>query len=289
VLAQRELPIEIIVLDDGDLSEDFLSEWRNRIEARGIGLIYIRKQADLRGLPFSRNMGWRMAKGDIVQFMDDDSELHPECLFRVNEVFTADTGGVLSGIDFPILEQARLGRGRKIIDFAYKMAGWWDIGHRFYPEKQFPVLLSDLVYLQPARYLQGSSMAIRRDRLEQAGGFDETLGRYSCGEDKDISIRLAKEGLLARVRDIGVKHFSDPAGRIEPKELGIETAFNYLYINRKQGPFGMGEWMMIGYNLIVLMMIEAVFAVKGDRRRHLATIAGLLAGIQKYLGTLWRS
>jgi GT2 family glycosyltransferase len=281
--------MEILILDDGELSNEFLAEWRTKIEAKGVAMVYVRKQADLRGLPFSRNMGWRMAKGDIIQYMDDDSELHPECLFRVNEVFTADVDGVLSGVDFPILEQSRQGRGRRIIDFVYQLAGWWNIGHRFYPERPFPVTLSDLVYLQPSRYLQGSSMAIRRDRLEQAGGFDETLGRYSCGEDKDISIRLAKEGFLARINDIHVAHFTDPAGRIEPKELGIEAAFNYLYINRKQGPFGMGEWMMIGYNLCALMIIEAAFALKGGRKKHLSMIAGMMAGVQKYLGTLWRN
>jgi hypothetical protein len=51
----------------------------------------------------------------------------------------------------------------------------------------------------------------------------------------------------------------------------------------------MGEWMMIGYNLCALMIIEAAFALKGGRKKHLSMIAGMMAGVQKYLGTLWRN
>jgi GT2 family glycosyltransferase len=288
-LRQRLLPMEIIVVDDGSLAEEFLLKWREKTEAEGIGFVYIRKPAGRQGLTISRNIGWQRAEGEIIQFLDDDAELHPDCLVRLDEIFAADRKGELAGVDFPILEQARAWRGRRIVDFCYKLAGWWEVGRHFYASRPSAVFLSDFEDVKPVRFLQGGSMAIRRTMLERIGGFDETLGRYACGEDKDISLRLAWEGTLARIEGLGVVHHSDPGGRIGALELGIETSYNYLYINRKQGPFGMGERLMIGYNLGMLLLIEAALMVVGDRRSHWQQIKGILIGIRKFAGTLWRS
>lgn len=288
-LTQHCLPRQIVIVDDGALSMDFVVTWSGRASQKGVELEYYPKPQDRRGLTISRNIGVRLAKGQILQFLDDDAELPPEALERVNAVFEADTHRQLAGVDLPIVERAREHRGRRIIDGCYQLAGLWTGGRRFSRHQRLSGNLASFTDLKVIRFMQGGSMAIRRECLQEIGGFDENLAGSAMGEDKDISIRLAKIGILGRIGQINVVHHSEPAGRVDAKRLGSETSYNYLYINRKQGPWGLGEWLLIGFNLIVLLMTEMLFALAGDRRRHLDQIKGMVLGIWKYAETLCRS
>jgi glucosyl-dolichyl phosphate glucuronosyltransferase len=288
-LAQSLLPDEILIIDDGNLTEDFLIPIRQQCEAKQIKFTYIHKPAEHQGLTVSRNIGFRTADAQIIQYLDDDAELHVDCLARADELFTADTYNELAAIDFPILEQARLWRGRRIVDFCYKLAGWWQIGRHFIPSHAKPGVLAEFADVHTQRFLQGGSMAIRREYLHRIGGFDESLGRYACGEDKDISLRLSQLGVLARITSIGVVHHSEQTSRIGNYELGIETSYNYLYINWKQGSFGMGERLLICYNLGVLLAMEFALMIVGDKRSHWQQIKGMVIGIRKFAERLWRN
>jgi GT2 family glycosyltransferase len=288
-LSQQMLPRQIVIVDDGDLSMDFVVTWNGRASEKGVELEYFAKPQDRRGLTISRNIGVRLAKGQIVQFLDDDAELPPEALSRVNAVFEADTDHQLAAVDLPIVERAREHRGRRVIDLCYQLAGLWTGGRRYYKTQRLTGKLASFKDLKVIRFMQGGSMAIRRECLEQIGGFDENLTGSAMGEDKDISIRLAKIGILGRIGQTNVIHHSEPAGRVDAKRLGSETSYNYLYINRKQGPWGLGEWFLIGFNLIVLLMTEMLFALLGDHRRHLDQIKGMVSGIRKFAETLCRS
>lgn len=288
-LKQLTLPREIVIVDDGELDPDFITQWKTRTAKKGVELVYFNKPADRRGLTISRNIGWRLSKGRIIQYLDDDAELLPNALDQVIKVFEADTTKQLTGVDLPIIEQARENRGRRIIDTCYRLAGLWAGGRRFIPYTRLTGKLASMNQLEKIRFMQGGSMAIRRECLDQIGGFDETLTGSAMGEDKEISIRLSKNGILARITQTGVIHHTDPAARPDAKRLGIETSCNYLYINNKQGPLGVGEWLLIGYNLAMLLTTEVLFIFLGDRRRHLDQIKGLLLGVWKFAESIWRN
>jgi len=130
-------------------------------------------------------------------------------------------------------------------------------------------------------------MAIRRQALQAIGGFDENLGESAIGEDKDISIRLDKIGVVGRISSLPVIHYSEPVGRVDGFQFGYETAFNYLYINSKAGELAIGEVLLIGYNLVILLATELIFACVGDRKFHLAQITGLLVGIYRFILKLY--
>ena len=288
-LAQSRLPDEILIIDDGMLTENFLLPWRQQCEAKQIKFTYIRKIPEHRGLTVSRNIAFRKADAEIIQYLDDDAELHVDCLARAGELFTADKQKNIAAVDFPILEQARRWRGRRIVDFCYKIAGWWQIGRHFIPTHAKPGVLAEFPDVHMQRFLQGGSMAIRNEYLHRIGGFDESLGKYACGEDKDISLRLSQLGVLARITDIGVVHHSEKASRIGNYELGIETSYNYLYINWKQGSFGMGERLLICYNLGMLLAMEFGLMIVGNKRSHWRQIKGMIIGIRKFAERIWRN
>ncbi len=282
-LKQSIAPREIIVVDDGALNDEFVSRQHNLAEKNGIKFRYIRKDENARGLTKSRNIGWRLATGEIVQFIDDDAELPEGALKLVEEVFSYDNQHQLVAVDFPIDEQSRSRAGRRIIERCYEIAGLWSLGRRFRRHYQLPKSLKEISHLQPVRFLQGGSMAIRKEALEKVGGFDENLGESAMGEDKDISIRLDKVGYIARITSLAVIHHSEPAGRVNGFQLGYETTFNYLYINSKAGELAVGEMLLIGYNLAILLATEIVFAFAGNTRFHLNQIVGLLAGVYRFI------
>jgi len=289
-LRQTAKPLEIIVIDDGDLAPDFLSQIKTEAFAAGIDFVYHHKSIERRGLTISRNIGWQMARGQIIQFIDDDAELNTDCLHWVARIFDADKNNELAGLDFHVNEQSRNRLGRRIIERCYQLAGLWQLGLRFTPHRNpshlFGAFLSDL---RPVRYLQGNCMAIPKTALAAVGGFDEQLADYAAGEDRDISLRLAKRGALARIQAAGIIHHTDPGGRINAYRMGFETSFKYLYINSKNGPLNVGEILLFFYTFSVLLITEGLFALAGDREFHLEQIKGMLSGIRTFAGVTWHN
>ena len=201
----------------------------------------------------------------------------------VSKAFEYDENNELLAVDFPIDEQTLSYTGRRLIEFCYRLAGLWRVGLRFRRCRQLPANIKELSYLKPLRFLQGGSMAIRRQALEDIAGFDENLGIACVGEDKDISIRLDKIGCLGRITSLYVKHYSEAIGRISAYEYGCETGFNYLYINCKLGKLGVGEWLLIGYNIVILIGTEILFACIGNKKFHIEQIKGILSGVYRFI------
>ncbi len=275
---QTVKPVQIIVIDDGDLAQEFIEHRQKNIRDFGIEFLYYHKPLYRRGLTISRNIGWRMARGEIIQFLDDDAELDENCLAVLGKVFAADANRQIAAVDFRIIEETRSQAGRRLIEYCYRMAGLWRLGRRFIPSRHLKV-----------DFLQGGSLAVPKAVLEKINGFDETLTGYALGEDKEISFRLAGQGIITRINAPGVRHFSDPAGRIDSFQFGYETSFNYLYINSKKGPLGLGEALLLVYNLGMLLATEGLFALVGNRKFHRDQIAGLLKGIWIFIRTSWHT
>lgn len=271
-------PAQIILVDDGDLIPEFIDYWQKTVHESGIQFLYHHKSPDLRGLTISRNIGWRMARGEIIQFLDDDAELDENCLAALDKFFLADVNHQIAAVDFRIIEETRSQPGRRVIECCYQMAGLWRLGRRFIPSRHLKV-----------DFLQGGSLAVPKAVLEQINGFDEFLTGYALGEDKEISFRLARQGIIARIASPGVLHHSDPTGRIDPRQFGYETSFNYLYINNKKGPLGLGEVLLLVYNLGILLATETLFAVIGNRKFHRDQIFGIMKGIWVFILTSWHN
>lgn len=286
-LRQSVKPSEIIIIDDGESDAQFISDMRKKTEEPAVKFLYRQKTPEEKGLTRSRNLAVQMTKCEIIQFLDDDAELEENCIELLVRAYSADTQCELAGLDFPIIEKEREKRGRRMIEVCYNLAGLWRAGLRFQKYRGLPNSMKYLSFLKPNRYLQGGSMALRKSYLEKIGGFDTALGTSAIGEDKDISIRLSVYGCLARVTSASVIHHSEQSGRSDPYQIGCETSFNYLRINKKLGPFGLGEWLIIPYNLLMLFATELIFAIIGNSKMHSAKMRGMLAGAWKFLVKSW--
>ena len=153
LFAQDYEPIEAILVDDG--SEDATP----RIARSFTSLRYIRQEN--RGLAAAHNTGINAARGEYIAFLDDDDVLPPNKVSLQAEYLLShpEVGCVM---------------GRQ---------EWID------PP---PWLTRDAVYGDLDGIPPGSAM-IRRDVLQQLGGFDTS---FRWGEDMDLLVRMREQGVV---------------------------------------------------------------------------------------------
>lgn len=167
-LAQSRRPAEIVVVEDGEGAGEEVAA----LEAARRGMEpEIRLVAGpRRGPAAARNVGVAAARAELIAFLDDDDLWHPEKLARQVEWFVRrpDLGALGTGwvgAQEPAAECfLRLGRA------------------------ETPRAISHAALLRSNR-LALSSVVVRRQCLEQCGGFDETL---PLAQDWDLWLRMSE-------------------------------------------------------------------------------------------------
>lgn len=186
-------PDEIIVVDNAPRTDATLQLVRSRPN-----ITYVLEARP--GLSKARNAGLQHASGEIIAFTDDDVEVHPDWLMRLQQGFSdpdvmAVTGLVLTAeIETPAqLEFHRGGGG----------FGWG-----------FRAITFDETFFQqtkargvPVWHIgAGSNMAFRRRVFSRIGTFDERLGAGAsgCSEDSEMWYRVLAHGLRCRYEPTSV-------------------------------------------------------------------------------------
>ena len=188
---QTRKPDEIIVVDNASRDD------RTRQVALAAGVTYVRE--DRPGLDIARNTGLLAAKGEIVAYTDDDTELHPYWLERLASAFDRDDIMAVTGLVLPARldteaqwlfeDEWSFGRGFDRIDYdqafykASRKAGCpaWKIG-------------------------AGANMAFRREIFDRIGLFDERLdvGAAGCSGDSEYWYRVLAAGYTCRYEPTAV-------------------------------------------------------------------------------------
>ena len=169
IYRQTRCPDAVIVVDDGS------NDNPGAVAERFVGARLIREQN--RGLAAARNTGLAALNTTYVVFLDADDRLAPCAIERGLACFdrAADCGFVYGG-------------------HVYIDRDGCQIGERYEPPGDEPYL----------KLLRGNFIAMhgtvmyRREKLLEAGGFDETLRR--C-EDYDLYLRMARRFSIAGYAD----------------------------------------------------------------------------------------
>jgi glycosyltransferase involved in cell wall biosynthesis len=164
-LAQTHTPAEVVVVDDGstDLSPDIIKSFQGRI---------VFECVHHRGAPAARNIGWQLAKGEFIHFLDADDILFPSCLSR----------------------KIRLALN-KGADVVYSGGFFYDVQANagiYEPQSHPGESGADTVAHIIANTLVTSQLLCRRTSLDAVGGFDE---RFLKGQEHDLLFRLACRGI----------------------------------------------------------------------------------------------
>lgn len=169
VLNQSYRDLELIIVDDA--SADDTKQIVRAIDDPRIR--YLRHEKN-RGAPAARNLGASEARGRFIAFQDSDDDWLTGKLEKQMAALAAS-----GGEDVIYCAFIRSGNGRRLR----------------IPDSRLRVRDGNLLpQLLHENFVSTQTLLVARERLDEVGGFDETLGRF---QDWDLAIRLAS---VARFR-----------------------------------------------------------------------------------------
>ena len=172
-----------------------------------------------KGLTFARQAGFAVSTGDLIANVDSDSRLTPGWVERVLTTFAEEPKLVsLSG---PFIY--------------YDLTPVQLVSVQVFYAAAFMVYALNRYVLRAGSMVQGGNFVLRREALEEIGGFNLAISFY--GEDTDIARRLNRVGQVKFTFDL--KMFSS-ARRL--KKEGMLTiagryTINYLWTTFRKRPF----------------------------------------------------
>lgn len=156
---------EVIVVDDGSVTPGTQAALSEEEDRGALRLRTIRHSSAL-GTSGGRNSGWRVARAPLVAFTDDDCVPEANWLAEALAVSRRHPGAIVQGRTEPNpAELARRGVFSRTIS-VNALGPQYEACNIFYP----------------------------RALLERLGGFDETFGLFSAGEDTDLAWRALEAG-----------------------------------------------------------------------------------------------
>jgi glycosyltransferase involved in cell wall biosynthesis/MoaA/NifB/PqqE/SkfB family radical SAM enzyme len=196
VVGQTWREWEVFIVDDG--SRDGSGEIADELAEANPGRVTVLKNDRNRGVSYSRNRACRLARGDLLAFLDVDDLWHPEKLTRQVAVFDADErreiGMVHTGTE--VFASARdeawlAGAGAQVTEIAH----WQREFNEVTKERLAATGHDYLAVLQTGSPICLSSAMVRKDLFTRSGGFEE--GLYYQVEDWLLWWKLA---LMTRMR-----------------------------------------------------------------------------------------
>jgi glycosyltransferase involved in cell wall biosynthesis len=171
------------------------------------------------GANSAREAGFLASKGDLVAFLDADTELARGWIDRAEREFAKDPNLVcLSG---PFIYYDLPGAVRVLV-------------RMFYGISYLVYVVNNFIFRNTS-VIQGGTEIVRRDALQKIGGHDVSLTFY--GDDADLAHRLSKVGEVRFSFDFALRS----SGRRLAKEgaftMGFRYALNYFWITFFNRPF----------------------------------------------------
>lgn len=173
VIAQDYDQIEIIVVDDNGIGTDFQKETQLLLEEYIISkkIKYLAHTTN-KNASAARNTGFRISKGEYINFVDDDDVLGRDKIRRQIEFL--ETNDQFDAVYCDTVIQS----GSNILK-------------RINPEKVYD--LSDI--LLEKVFFNTSTVLFRRTVIEELGGFDESFRRH---QDWELYIRYLRKHVFGK-------------------------------------------------------------------------------------------
>ncbi len=191
-------PDEVIVVIDG--STDGTYQLLNELQSKlNIKVVYQRNH----GRAGSRNSGARLAKTELLVFIDDDMILDADCLLKHFEFHLDHSNVFISGATFEMEE-------RDQPDYQFYRA--------YLSKKWINAIPINRPLLKNELFMTGANMSVRKSDFESLQGFDE---RFRDAEDMELALRAFDNGF-----DV---YFIPEAKGFQKNELNFRT-----YIERQK-------------------------------------------------------
>lgn len=194
------------------------------------------ERVDFASLTRARNHGVRLARGEIILFLDDDVEPSPHLIdehlacFDKPEIWGVGGCALLPG-------KKKLSRGDLTSSELSEIAT--NRSNRF-----------DLDWPRITSWASGCNMSFRREKLFEVGGFDEAYYGVAVGEEVELCWRLCQAGgIIVYAPDAELVHLVNPSGGCRDAYKGAEMTAQFLdnqnYHLTRIGKGGIARWMAL--------------------------------------------
>jgi GT2 family glycosyltransferase len=252
---------EVIVVDDASANGDAGNAARS---FDGVRVIRLSRRG---GFCRAANAGIRASRGDIVELLNDDTEVQPGWASAALAWFGDATVAAVAPLVLTGADETR-------VDSAgdrYYLGGV--AGKRGHGAKLGPAYLSS----RPVFGASASSAFYRREALLRAGGFPESFGAYF--EDVDLAFRLQRAGHRA---------IFEPASRVFHHVSASYGRQRRMLLEQQSH----NEEQVFWRNLPARALLRAlpghlaVLAAKARRRWQEGTLMPFLCGRMRVLGSI---
>lgn len=217
--------IEILIVDDGDTSPEWISAIQQLLPNR-MELNYIRKERSEAGLLKSRIKSAELCKHELLLFLDDDVELYPDYLLMLKRTLSEHPEAVgVGGVDqgFICTTKGKLmmllsGQGT----FSPGKLSWGGFASSMnFWNKQKNTFATE--------FLHGCNMCFKVTALDKLKTV-EWLNGYSLGEDLYISYLAARKGPLYVNPTMKLLHHGSPVSRDKEQIVSYTKIINHYHL-----------------------------------------------------------
>lgn len=231
----HDVPAEVIVVDGSpdDESQRTISAWASASDLP-YELVYVRSPA---GLTRQRNVGIDASTGAIVFFLDDDCLPEEGYFEAIRRIFRADRRRVVAAVcGSPVNQMSAPLSRRWRTRLALGIAPSGEAGQYQRMGASMPLELArPFTGSRPVAVMPGCAMSFPRWVLERHR-FSSFFHGYSQGEDLEMSLRVAREGIILWCGDARVFHDHAPGGRPASMEKGRMEVRNRFFIWKRYVP-----------------------------------------------------
>lgn len=273
VFQQTRLPDELVVIDDGALS----SLWLNGIVRDRLPLKYFKKTTA--GTAESRNKGSELANGEILAFIDDDTELLPNYFEEIEKVFLADPEKKIAAVGGYIIEPDRkkAAKIKHALEKFFLLRGPEGSVLRSTANTSIETAPAAMVEVD---WMPSCSLNIRRD-VYRKHLMDTWFTGYSLGEDLEFTYRIRRTTSLKLLVTPAAKiyHFHAPVARIKERKLGYMMIANHRYIFKKLFKKNIENYLARSWSIVGMLIIEVLNKLAAPSKDRGGRILGMIDAI----------
>jgi glycosyltransferase involved in cell wall biosynthesis len=244
-LKQTVKPDELIIVDDGELSELPLEK---ECKKEGIRYFYIKKEK--KGLTESRNEGIKASTGNIIFFFDDDVVLYSEYLEEILNIYNKDTEEMIGGLGGIVANYKPLSlknRFRRIFDIFFLISGFNE--GKVLPSgfcTDFGITGRPIREIADVDFLHGCNMSFRK-KIFNDFTFTDEYRTYGLGEDKDFSYQVSKKFKLIINPKSRLLHLKSPEMRPDKMKEGKMFIIGRYMFFTAYVKMGWWNWLLFYY------------------------------------------
>lgn len=262
------IPIEVLIVDDGDIPDQVLAEYRSIIAALPMAVLHYYKKTEP-GVWLSRYEAVGKSWHDIIVYFDDDVELDDPLYLRhlvdtyehnngivgvggIAKGLTAGTIGKLIGV-LTCQMSASIGK-LSASSLAGSLLRWHEARSTFETE-----------------FFHGCNMSFRRHALRDMKPYPWMTG-YAVADDLYMCCLAGRYGSLVINPKLSIVHHESPRSRDQAGRVAKATAVNHYYLLRlnEARPF----------RFIALVWTLLYLSGKETLRRNYQAAAGYWDGIR---------